>query len=423
MQDRRALLAGWVAATAVGASAPALGRVTPRAGMDPNRAGETDRSQLPPCVANRDVEAPNRSFNLGQFNSTTWHSLSPDGATLLVRDYQTLWFVPLDGEAATSVPLAGPAFGLTGAEGSLMWASDSESIWLVAGETNRSGFVTRPVHIARRYQDGRLSPTPPLRDPPGRLDRVFWLDGEGLGLAQFDMRGGSHRPELPNPRPSLGIVEAGTGRIRTVVEVSAFRDPWGALEGLFILSVQAVSKTADGRVRVVLNCVFAESDGSRSRTRGLLMWTEGEEPTVLPNDLVTPNVSFAFGRNAESLLVGFPLSASGVIIEGAPSPPPTPHTGRYAALCTLEGRVMWTLSGTAHHMRGNAQPIVSPDGRYALLLLPDRCGTSALMGVIDLEEGRIKRRLLLPHGHSVSSAGFHREKPWVAIRHMFDMFE
>lgn len=428
MHDRRTIVAGVLAAATAGCgtregddgtSVPALARdgTTDLASARQTPGGV--ESQCPPGV---NAQGPSRSWTVPGLNSISWCSLSPDGRTLLVRANKELRFFPLDGGDPLTVPLGGPSLGVMDAEGSLAWSSDSRSVWLLAGETSRSGWVTGPLACARRGRDGRLISTPPLRGLPGRLDQVTWVDGNGLGLAHLDTRGGYNRPELPDANPALAVIEAGRGRVRDVLPLRrAIIETWGEGSGSLYLRVPAVARTADGRVRALMQLSLL-GVGPTSRVGGWALWTEGERLRRLPDGFGEQLTTFAFTPNAERLLAGHHLSASGIIMEHRPSPPPTPVTGPYAALYDLAGRAIWTLSGTATEMRGRGLAAVSGDGRQGLVLLPGTCGRHQLWGVVDLRRGRIVRRLELPTRNSVVSNGFHGRKPWIASYHQLNLF-
>jgi hypothetical protein len=72
------------------------------------------------------------------------------------------------------------------------------------------------------------------------------------------------------------------------------------------------------------------------------------------------DLTFKFTPSGDQVLVSWPLSASGSINEDRrPSPPPTPQTGRYAALYDLAWRPAWSLSGTVSTMPG-----MNPDRHF-----------------------------------------------------------
>lgn len=348
------------------------------------------------------------------------HLLSPDGRTLLMQDYRTLVFMPLGGGPALSFPLEGPSFGATDDADSVVWTDDSRSVWFLKGETARSGFSTGPLAIARRGMDGRIDLAPALQDPPGRLDQVRWVGGSGLGVASFKTRGGYYRPELPDVEPSLAIIEATTGRIRSRVSVQRnLLAPWGSPGGEVHCSVIASTLMSDGRVRSLVRAGSFVS--GRPNIGGPMLWTEGQAPEVLPETLLEGRLAFADG--GRKLLVRLPLQATGLIAELVPSPPPTPASGDYAGLYDLEHRRwVWRLSGRSTEWGEGRGVAVSASGRKGLIGLPAKCGYKAAYGLIDVRTGRIRQRLLAPN-NSEPTLGFHGERPWLAWGGILELYD
>jgi hypothetical protein len=52
-------------------------------------------------------------------------------------------------------------------------------------------------------------------------------------------------------------------------------------------------------------------------------------------------------------------------------PPPTPSTGPLAELYDVaSGDVIWSITETAETFSNDVPPVISPDGRYALISMP-----------------------------------------------------
>ena len=339
---------------------------------------------------------------------------------MLIRDYRTLVFMALGEGKTRSFPLEGPSFGVLDDDDSVAWSDDSRSVWFLKGETARSGFSTGPMVTARRRIDGRIDLAPALKDPPGRLDQVRWVDGSGLGVASFDLRGGYYRPELPNTAPTLAVIEAATGRIRSRIPVrSGLLAAWGAAAGEIHCHVFASTLMSDGRVRSLLRAGAFVPDG-RPSIGGPMIWTEGEAPVLLPPDILKGSVAFA--DSGRKLLVRLPLQASGIIFERAPSPPPTPVSGDYAGLYDIEnGRWVWRLSGRSTDWGEGRGVAVSASGRIGLIGLPASCGYQGAYGLVDVRSGRIQQRLLAPN-NSTPTLGLNGEKPWMAWGGIVDLY-
>lgn len=351
---------------------------------------------------------------------TSTHRLSPDGRTLLLRTHRTLSFLPVDGGPSADFPLEGPSFGLMDDEDSLAWSDDSQSVWLLKGDTAfPSGFSIGPFVCARRSMDGRIEASPALRDPPGRLDRVHWLGGAGLGIACFDTRGGYYRPELPDVAPTLGVIEASTGRVRSRVSVRhELLAPFDAPPTDIYCTVGPSAVMRDGRVRALVTA-YATVLG-QDGVGGLVLWTEGQPPTVLPKEALEGAVAFV--DDGRKLLVRLPLQATGVIYERQPSPPPTPVSGDYAGLYDLEsGRWVWRLSGRSTNWGEGRGLAVSASGRKALIGLPESCDIRSVYGLIDVRTGRILQRLA-SYNNSPPTLGFDGEEPWMAWGGVLDLY-
>ncbi|WP_309627822.1 hypothetical protein [Brevundimonas sp.] len=392
-----------------------------------DRAGEPDAGRQGPdapgrCEIGAPLTDPQRRVSVfgPRISGSGVHRLSPDGRTLAIRDYRTLIFMSLDGGPTRSFPLEGPSFGVGDDEDSIAWSDDSQSLWLLKGDTARSGFSTGPRVCARRWVDGRLEDLPALRDAPGRLDQVRWLTGAGLGIASFDTRGGSYRPELPSTAPCLGVIEASTGRVRSQVSV---RDDLLALfddapPTDIYCKVGPGAVMHDGRARALVTA-YATVPGQDS-VGGLVLWTEGRRPTVLPGEALEGDVAFADG--GRKLLVRFPLEATGVLYERRPSPPRTPVSGDYAGLYDLaRDRWVWRLSGRSTDWGEGKGVAVSASGRKALIGLLESCDIRSVYGLIDVRTGRILRRLA-SYNNALPTLGFDGEEPWTAWGGVLDLY-
>lgn len=346
-----------------------------------------------------------------------WRGLSPDGRTLAFRRRDDVAIGGLDGEAMRLLPFQGPTFGtLWGEDGSVRWASDNGSVWLLGGEVARpSGFTVGPVKPVRLHLDGRVERMPELRGPGGRLDRVSWVNGDGLGVAQLDTHGGYYRPEQPDVRPSLAVIDARRGRIRARLSGrEALLAPWGRSDGNLYVRTLACGETRDGRVRVIARVWAADAALETGGLGGVLLWTEGDAPVALGPDIAPPDAILAFTPGADRLLVSPRLSASGVIYEHRPSPPPTPESGAYAVLHDVQGgRVRWSLSGVADQIRPTPPIAVSASGRKALIGVPESCGVYPQYGLVDLRNGQVERRFIISSG-GMALPGFHGETPWLS---------
>lgn len=420
MWSRRSLLTGVLSLAAGGCDSSRIPEYIHKASGRPERLRrERTRQQIEAtavCPTNLAADQPSRDLEVFALSGLHWADLSPDGQTIAVRADRQLHFVPVGWGRSKSHPLGGPSFGIADAEGSLAWSSDSSGVWLLQGETTKAGWTIGSLTCSRRTRDGRLIQQPPLRGLPARLDRVTWVNGDGLGIAHCDLRGGYYRPELPDANPSLAVIDAATGRARSPLMLrDAITRAWGPgpADGEVQATVLAATQLKDGRVRAVLSCWFART-GPETPNGGLAIWTEGERLRPVPRAIGDRHAAFEVLPGGERILVAWPLSASGAILELEPSPPPTPQTGPYATLFDLAWRPIWTRSGTASDIRSTSPMAISRNGRYGLLRLPENCGTSEVLGVIDLRDGAIKRRLKAPASRHLEYVGFRGQTPWAA---------
>jgi hypothetical protein len=415
---RRSVLAGFLAMGACGQARPA-----PPLDPDAPALRPVDPTSPPACQG---ATPPSRVFETRLRDAgLAWRGLSPDGRTFAVRRREDIAIGGLDGDVMRLLPFQGPTFGnLMGEDGSTRWSSDNGSLWLLGGEIVRpSGFTAGPVRPVRLHLDGRVEPMPELNGLGGRLDRVFWANGDGLGLAQIDTHGGFYRPELPDTRPSLAVIDARRGRVRARLSGrDVLLAPWGRSDGGMYVTTLACAETHDGRVRAIAKVWAADATLEAGGVGGILLWTEGEAPVALSPDIAPRDAVLAFTPGADRLLVSPRLSASGVIYERRPSPPPTPQSGVYAVLNDIEGgRRLWSLSGVADQIRPVYPIAVSAGGRKALIGVPESCGGYPLYGLVDLRDGQVERRFVISSG-GMALPGFHGETPWLSSGSRLELF-
>jgi hypothetical protein len=92
------------------------------------------------------------------------------------------------------------------------------------------------------------------------------------------------------------------------------------------------------------------------------------------------------------------LSATGTICELNPKcPPPTPQSGPIAELRDIEtGKLIWSINGTAKTFSGTNVPAISPDGRLALISMPQREGPYATTALVDMISGKVLQEVPNP---------------------------
>ncbi len=403
----------------------ACGQARPAPPLDPDQPAlrPVDWSAPPGCEG---PTPPSRVFDMRlRDTALMWRGLSPDGRTFAVRRRDDIAIGGLEGDAIRLLPFEGPTFGtLMGEDGSVHWDADSGSLWLLGGQVTRpAGFTAGTVAPVRLHVDGRVERLPELTGLRGRLDRVFWVGGEGVGLAQIETHGGFYRPERPDARPALAVIDARRGRVRA--RPSGRDDllaPWGRADGSLYVRTLTCAETRDGRVRAIVQVWAHDASLEAGGLGGLLLWTEGEAPVALEPDIAPRDAVLAFTPGADRLLICPHLSASGVILEHSPSPPPTPAQGVYAVLYDLErGRRLWSMSGVADRIRGAPPVAVSASGRKALIGLPDSCGAYSTYGLVDLRSGRAEKRFVISSG-GLTTPGFHGEAPWLSSDSRLELY-
>jgi hypothetical protein len=315
--------------------------------------------------------------------------ISPDGRRFLVYGY-TMGVVAgtLESGAADISHSFDPTFvqftGLTFARSGFFfrWASDSRSVWAADQKTGPGHFAAGPLEPVLIGPDGSEHTVPPLAVRAGPLDGLQWIGGDGLALAQFGTRGGYYRPEHSDPEPMLAFVDLKRGR---------FLD-WISLKNI----PKAV--TAQGRPMVPLTISAVQLPNGRPSAvfqwpSGFSMvWASGSKPSEIKLPKLVWGARVALAPDGKRLLISHPLSAAGMICEiwdrNSSCPPPTPVSGRFAELVDIEtGKTIWQNSGTAKQFEGYPEPVVSPDGRYALVGIPHRNGNN--IALVSMRDGQI----------------------------------
>jgi hypothetical protein len=102
---------------------------------------------------------------------------------------------------------------------------------------------------------------------------------------------------------------------------------------------------------------------------------------------------------------GIPVSCR---IPPCPQPPTTPATGNLLELRSAGTlRPIWSLRATASQFwHPSSAPVISPDGRYAVVMLPPR-DDRQLIGLVSMANGRLRQTLGVGHvGGRPQSFGF-----------------
>lgn len=269
------------------------------------------------------------------------------------------------------------------------WADGSQSLWSVRQETAAGGWALSGLEPVMFGVDGGTVTLPALRHVSGPLDGLLWIEDDGLALAQFGTRGEYYRPEHADPQPTFAIVDARHGRVIDTLGGAGI----GAEDA-------SAAVLPDGRVRVIIQLkrwtTRVEGEARVYHRGDWIIWTQGERaiewPHPHPTDVINP---IALSPDGLLLLVARPLRPGGVSIACAagscpPSEPPIPVEGPVAELYDVETReILWTLSGRATERRGgNAQAVISHDGRYALVSMPAK-EERRLIALVSMEDGAV----------------------------------
>ncbi|MES2289468.1 MAG: hypothetical protein V4530_06990 [Pseudomonadota bacterium] len=286
----------------------------------------------------------------------------------------------------------------------LGWAPNSTSLWSVdQAIVKPSSFSITGLRPIKVSASGQITPLPLLEHAAGPLDAIQWIGNRGLALAQFGTRGNYYRPEHPDIMPTIAIVDAATGRVR-----SSFRAD--RIPGLPVpadkVNIRIRSATAtllkDGRARSVIEFsgwgeavkgAKPNETAVRRHAGARVVWTEGEVPRVLTAaiegsfGIISPDGStLLVTRRLQPLRHGPVRECYGMC---TPEPPPTPVEGVLVENIDIaSGRVLWSVAARAAENWNQARPAISPDGRYAILGIPAKNGRE-YNGLFDMRDGRI----------------------------------
>jgi hypothetical protein len=269
------------------------------------------------------------------------------------------------------------------------WADDSRSVWTSThGSGPRAGWATEPLRPMRARIDGSLSALPALRHANGPLDRLTWIGGRGLALAEFGTMGDYYRPPHSDAAPTLAFVDAARGKVLQEVRFDELDsdDPRRSLAPAGVRIRSAVTTLLpDGRAVALL------------QTRGWILWVQGQKPRRLPNP---PDraASIALDPKGLKVLVAEALPTQTICPRAPPCRVGPVVTGEVAALRDLAtGRVIWSLQGVDQFGSGYTPVAISPDGRLALVGLPSM-GPEVRIAVVAMSDGRVLQHLWGPFG-------------------------
>ncbi len=259
-----------------------------------------------------------------------------------------------------------------------------------------NGWAIGPLRPVKIGPAGQVDTLPVLKHPSGTLDGLLWIGGKGLALAAFGSSGSYYRPERGDTEPTLALVDAARGRILASVpfrSIGTLRNAVG--KGLGRVAISRAVGRLDARGRAI--ALFAGSKGP------WVVWRQGQ---AVQDVAITQyaHAQAAIHPDGTSALFSTGLQPDNVVIvEHAPSPPPTPQTGVVAALHDLKtGKALWTLNATASHPSGYPAPAISHDAKFAIIGMPEERNVPRF-ALISLRDGRILRTLrgVWNSGHAI----------------------
>jgi hypothetical protein len=218
------------------------------------------------------------------------------------------------------------------------------------------------------------------------------VDDFGLAVAAFGTKGQFYRPEHEDPRPTLALVDAQTGLTLQSYEMQDLPDVpakrW----------IAGISSGVSGRGKIVTLIAFPNGKW--------LYWRQGQNPTSVSLPRIR-NPRFVIVPQGTTVLLMKNLSATGMICEfNAKCPPPIPQSGAIAELRDIAtGKLIWSINGTARRFSGTNVPAIGPDGKLALISMPQRDGPYASTALVDMISGKVLQEVPNPW-NSECTTGF-----------------
>ena len=311
-------------------------------------------------------------------------TISPDGKKYFVYGiHRGLWYGSVDSkEPPQHLEIDLTFLEMGGRHASTLpfrWAADSQSIFGARQDTGPGGFALGPMSTITIPVEGPVQPLPTLEHAAGNLDGLLWVGGNGLALAKFGTGGRYYRPELPNHNPTIAIVDGLHGKVLQATPLPNW--------------IGRIDARIDPHGRIYT--IFAPLGSDQ-----WFEWHQGSALRAISINLRIGGKFFSITPDLKSVLIVHGLSATGWICENfggdsKPCPPPTPVSGTIADLRDIAtGQILWSITGTATYFSDNQKPAISPDGRYALVMLPPDKERSETIAVISLRDGRILQLLI-----------------------------
>jgi hypothetical protein len=309
-----------------------------------------------------------------------------------------------------SMYIRGFGWGMPKTGAAPRWDAGSRFVWSADVETTRSGFPVGPLIPATAVLEEPLSLSgPPRRDEPatdpmsrlrgvdhaaGLLDGLLWADDRGRAFVLFGSKASLWRLPEHSATPTFAMVDVTSERIIASLSFTDAMAPLAATgDRLDRFSVEfgTASTLLDGRMQLFA-VMSARLNGDEANWRRTwLVWTERESPRLLPQPYPMQSVRFALTPDGSTVLATLPLGAGvtcrrvgGCQVMGPPVEGPL-----VVAHDLLTGAAIWTLRATSEAQANRRAPMVSPDGRLALVEL----ATFNQVGVVDATSGRLLQTL------------------------------
>jgi hypothetical protein len=288
--------------------------------------------------------------------------VSPDGrAIAYVTSPSALRIMTIESGQSADYPVStqptqvAPAAITWDSSSTFVWAGSQEMLWDI-----------KPVATA---ESGAVRTMPPLG---ARATALFWAR-DGLAVANLDNK-------------AFAIIDVEHGTIKDTLPLAEMKALGFNLARYSLDNKASAARLPDGRLRVLF------------RENQWLVWTQGEKPRVLPDPY--PNdkkVWLVMSPDGSRVLVARQLTDLRPDI--CPSrqsercgSSPVPNAV-LAALHDLDtGKAIWTmLERTKKTDLEFPRPVISPDGRFALIAFP--AGDVAGAAVVGMDDGRVRQEL------------------------------
>ncbi len=389
--------------------------------------------QLASLNCNMVSDEPTRHHRIAELGD--FYDISPDGNWVTAHRHKNIAILSLhDGKIISQ-----PSRKLYGSDSlpTLQWSKDSSFVWASQRETVKpSGFAISALQPIQVFTTGEVKLLPPLMHKAGFLDRLLWIDNEGLALAAFGIDGSYYKPEHEDPDPTFAIVDAARGVVLDSFSISKI---FGKTEPDMKLAREmdyTMRKLPDGRVKIIISVYRYSNTISEKKW---IVWTQGEKPQLLDNPYSELGGTYAkiyitLTPDGTGVLVSQLLRTKGAIIREIGSKDYAKYSG-YTAGKPVEGilAVLYDLDTSKERWRIEARvtkdsnpppkPVISGDGKFALLSFPAD-GENAYTALISMNEGKTLQRL--PTGYSSGYAvamGFNNESAWINFGNVTALYQ